>query len=89
VGLGPILVLKATKQARKLFDIAVTSVIAACVLIPPCSFAWGVDGTAWALVATAVVTAFVEITAYHRTSRAFALDPNATFETGADLGMPS
>ena len=89
LGLGPILVLKATKQARMLFHIAVTSVVAACVLIPPCSFAWGVNGTAWALVATAAVTAVVELAGYYRTSRAFAANPSATFEDDRELGVPA
>jgi glycosyltransferase involved in cell wall biosynthesis/O-antigen/teichoic acid export membrane protein len=89
LGLGPILVLKATKQARMLFNIAVTSVVAACLLIPACSFAWGVNGTAWALVATAAVTAVVEIAAYYRTSRAFALDPHAKFEDDVERAVVS
>jgi O-antigen/teichoic acid export membrane protein len=89
LGLGPILVLKATKQARMLFHIAVTSVVAACLLIPPCSFAWGVNGTAWALVATAAVTAVVELVAYYRTSRAFAADPGAVFEDDARGAVPA
>lgn len=80
LGLGPILVLKATKQARALFNIALASVIAACVLVPICSFVWGVNGTAWALVVSAAVTAWVEIAGYRRTARAFAADPAAVFE---------
>jgi len=80
LGLGPILVLKATKQARALFNIALASLIAACILIPTFSFLWGVNGTAIALVVTAAVTAWVEISWYLRTARAFAADPFATFE---------
>lgn len=80
LGLGPILVLKATKQARALFNIALASLVAACILIPTFSFLWGVNGTAIALVVTAAVTAWVEISWYLRTARAFAADPFATFE---------
>jgi O-antigen/teichoic acid export membrane protein len=86
LGLGPILVLKATKQARALFHIALTSVVAACILIPTFSFLWGVDGTAVALVVSAAVTAWVELVGYRRTARAFAADPYATFEREADPG---
>jgi O-antigen/teichoic acid export membrane protein len=83
LGLGPILVLKATKQARALFNIALTSVVAACILIPTFSFMWGVNGTAVALVLSAAVTAWVELVGYHRTARAFSADPFATFEREA------
>jgi O-antigen/teichoic acid export membrane protein len=80
LGLGPILVLKATKQARALFNIALASLVAAFILIPTFSFAWGVNGTAVALVVSAAVTAYVELRGYRRTARAFAADPFATFE---------
>jgi O-antigen/teichoic acid export membrane protein len=80
LGLGPILVLKATKQARALFNIALVSVIAACISLPSFSYLWGVNGTAAALVVTAAVTAGVELYGYRRTGRAFAADPSATFE---------
>ena len=80
LGLGPILVLKATKQARELFNIALASLVAACISIPIFSFVWGVNGTGFALVLTAVVTAWVEIALYLRTARAFAAEPFATFE---------
>jgi O-antigen/teichoic acid export membrane protein len=83
LGLGPILVLKASMQARALFQIALASVIAACILIPAFSFLWGVNGTAVAIVVSAAVTAWVELLAYHRTARAFAADPFATFEREA------
>jgi O-antigen/teichoic acid export membrane protein len=84
LGLGPILVLKATKQARALFNIALVSLVAACVLIPSFSFAWGVNGTASAIVVSAAVTAWVELAAYRRTARAFGADPAALFERGAE-----
>ena len=80
LGLGPIIVLKATKQARALFHIALVSLVAACILLPSFSLVWGVNGTAMAIVVTAAVTAWVEINSYLRTARAFATDPAATFE---------
>jgi O-antigen/teichoic acid export membrane protein len=71
-GLGTILTLKATRQTRRLFEVAVVSFVVAAVAIVAFSYAWGPNGTAWGLVVQSTVTLLALSWAQRHAAREFA-----------------
>jgi O-antigen/teichoic acid export membrane protein len=71
-GLGTILTLKATRQSRRLFQVAVVSFVVAAVAIVAFSYAWGPNGTAWGLVVQSTVTLLALYWAQRLAAREFA-----------------
>lgn len=77
VSLGSVLVLKATRRTRQLSNIGFVTFFVSAVTLVTFSYAWGVEGTAWAMV---VNSAFMA-TALLRAERAAARE----FTTGMQL----
>jgi O-antigen/teichoic acid export membrane protein len=71
-GLGTILTLKATRQSRRLFHVAVISFVVAAIAIVTFSYAWGPNGTAWGLVVQSTITLLTLLWAQRHAAREFA-----------------
>ena len=87
-GLGPILVLKATRNTRSLFHIQFVSFVVSLASLSVLAVVWGVNGAAGALIVTSLFSAGGSRWAQHRVLKTI---PKGTGEPGApeETGEPA
>jgi O-antigen/teichoic acid export membrane protein len=73
LGLGAILVLKVTRQTRLLFHVSIISLVSSAVTLVVFSYAWGVEGAAWAMTVGSTITLFALLWSQRVSEREFAL----------------